>query len=152
MKWSRSEEMKESFNCITHPHFTSCGKQWRSSAGMDVVTNRWRTMLLQTAVYWMAHMVLSGPHSLRHPQIHILHTKCVFSNFKWPEDNQCSFIVSNPAKAPLAVARVQKSATHSKTKLSADTDSCHLLSVAPKYKADSEMPPCDFLEELIYSI
>lgn len=26
MKWSRSNKMKESFNCITHPHSTSCSK------------------------------------------------------------------------------------------------------------------------------
>lgn len=40
MKWGRSNEMKESFNCITHPHATSCGKLFRSSAGMDIVMNR----------------------------------------------------------------------------------------------------------------
>lgn len=32
--------MEESFNCITHPHSTSCSKLSCLSAGMDIVMNR----------------------------------------------------------------------------------------------------------------
>ncbi len=55
MKWSRSNKMKESFNCIAHPHSTSCGKLSSSSVGMDIVMNRWRTMLLQKMFCWTVH-------------------------------------------------------------------------------------------------
>lgn len=82
MKWSRSNKMTETFNCIAHPHTTSCGKLSPSSVGMDVVMNRWRTMLLQKMSRWMVHMGFfyrfSTPssHGYKHsrPQTHISHT------------------------------------------------------------------------------
>lgn len=173
MKWGRSNEMKESFNCITHPHATSCSKLSHSSAGMDIGMNRKENnapaddgLLNGSCGFICSSLPLYTATNI--PKIHISHTNTHTKGFffllhtsnkpGYQKGNQCRLIISNPAKKgkkkrnPVALVGVQMSATHSKTKPSTDTDSCHPLSMAPKNKADSEMPPRDFLEELIYSI
>lgn len=65
MKWSRSNKMKESFNCVTHPHSTSCGELSKSSAGTDLVMSRPRTMRLQMIHTGFTVSALLSPRS--HP-------------------------------------------------------------------------------------
>lgn len=158
MKWGRSNEMKESFNCVTRPQATSCGKLSRSSAGMTWRTGR-RTMLLQMMVYRTVAVVLSVPRSVfaqvQTPPKYISHTqtraKSAFHTSNKP-GYQKTIDVTLSSAILQKLASVQMSAAPSKTKPSTDTDSCHPLSMAAENKAQSEMPPRDFLEELIYSI
>lgn len=138
MKWSRSNKMKESFNCITHPHSTSCGELSSSSAGMDIVMNRWRTMVLQMMMCWMDHV---GFYQFFAPCSTQLQTQPSSNTDLTHKHTSHTFHTSNkPAyqktiNVPLSSAilhklRVQMSATHPKTKPSTDTDSCYPLSVA----------------------
>lgn len=87
MKWGRSNDMKESFNCITHPHATSCGKLSRSSAGMDTVMNRRENnapaddgLLNGSCGFICSSLPLCTATNI--PKIHISHTntheKCFF--------------------------------------------------------------------------
>lgn len=128
-----------------------------SSAGMDIVKNN--APADDGCVEWFtwAYSVLCSNTAIpkyRSRTHKVCHTQ-IFQTSNKPgsqKDNQCPSIASNPAKTPFALVRVQMSATHPKTKPRTDTDLCHPLSMAAKNKADSEMPPRDFLEELIYSI
>lgn len=157
MKWSRSNKMKESFNCITHPHSTSCGELSSSSAGMDIVMNRWRTMLLQM-MCWMDHVgfissSLPVQHSYKHchPQIQISHTNSLHTLFTL----QINLLTRRQSMSPYR----QQSCTnwefrcqlHTQRRAQIPTRAIHYL-WHHKNKAHSEMPPRDFLEELIYSI
>lgn len=162
MKQSRSSEEKESFNCITHPLFTSFRKLSRPSVGMDnCAMKRWRA--------WMVYMVLSDISPLfTQLQTHISHTntqkvsRTDFSNFKTTG-------YQKTIDVPLSPTILQKLASPwwemSDVSHTLKDKAEHRYWLMPRYSiygththtqkktmADSEMPPCDFLEELIYSI
>lgn len=96
MKWGRSKEMKESFNCITHPHATSCSKLSCLSAGMDGEQCSCRRRFIERLTWFYQFFSHSYKHNVRYvSKIRISHTntdKTVSSNFKgtwFPKDNRC---------------------------------------------------------------
>lgn len=153
MKWSGSNEMKDSFNCVTHPHSTSCARPSPSPVGMDIGMNRWRTVWFVEWFYQFFTRLQTQPPSntvLAHKHAH----KDSFRLQMNPVAKRQSMRPYRRPQTPLALVRVQMSATHPKTKI--PTCAIHYLwhreKDKKKHKADSEMPPRDFLEELIYSI
>lgn len=166
MKWSRSNKMKESFNCITHPLSTSCGELSSPSAGMDLVMNRWRTILLQMMVCWMVHtgfiscsLPVPPLQTQPSPKTDLSHRKCLTHTF-FQLQNKPGY--QKTIDVPLSSAILHKVPslwwefrcqlhTQRQSRAQILTRANHYL-WHQKNKADSEMPPHDFREELIYSI
>lgn len=111
MKWSGSNEMKDSFNCVTHPHSTSCARPSPSPVGMDIGMNRWRTVFYQ----FFTRLQTQPPSNtvLAHKHAH----KDSFRLQMNPVAKRQSMRPYRRPQTPLALVRVQMSATHPKTKI-----------------------------------
>lgn len=143
-KWNGADQMRrrESFNCVTHPHSTSCSKTvpllCRNGHCVEWVENNTQTQL-QT----QTHLTYKD-------------TWEVFFKLHKPGYQKTTRVLLSPAilqKPSSLWWELRCQPRTERQRQAQSTDPCHPLSMAPKrHKADSEMPPRDFLEELIYSI
>lgn len=146
-------------------HYTPTPRLSSSTAGMDNVTNRRRTMLLQMVASGSCRFYQLSPpfsHSYKHnhpPSSYLahkhqrktFHTK-IFQASSKPGHQKTihatlSSVIQQKHSGDGAVREM--SAAHSKTKQSADAIH-YVWHTKKNNKADSEMPPRDFSEELIY--
>lgn len=128
MKWSGSNKMKDSFNCVTHPHSTSCARPSPSPIGMDIGMNRWRTVWFVEWFYQFFTRLQTQPPSntvLAHKHAH----KDSFRLQMNPVAKRQSMRPYRRPQTPLALVESSDVSDAPKYK---DTDSCHPLSMAPR--------------------
>lgn len=154
MKWSVSNKMKESFNCVTHPHPTSCAQPSPSPVGMDIGMNGWRTVWFVEWFYQFFAQLQTQPPS----NTVLTHKHTQKDTFRLQMNLAAKRQSMRPYRRRKLPSlwwefRCQQRTQRQRYRLVPSTIYGTKKKKQKKQnKADSEMPPRDFLEELIYSI